>query len=61
MDRSAKLGSVEGSAGLQDEGEDVGVKGHGKRGLHVVENSKGLVMASVVDVGGYELGKRKQA
>lgn len=54
---SAKLWSVNGGAGLEDERKDMGVERQGKGGLNVAEDIKGLIMASLVDVRGYKLGK----
>lgn len=61
VDGGAELGAAEGGAGLEDEGEDVGVERESKGGLYVVEESEGFVMAALVDVGSQLLGEREQA
>ena len=61
VDSGAELRAVDCCARLEDEGEDMGVKRKGKRGLDVVEKSKGLVVTSLADVRRQLLGEGKEA
>ncbi|KAF5950152.1 hypothetical protein HYC85_012145 [Camellia sinensis] len=48
---SAEKWAVESRAGLEGEREDEGVESECERGVNVVEESEGLVVAALVDVG----------